>query len=170
MIRTVGCQCLLSIILLFVAGLGQAQAKQVIGWLEFVYVDQTRMQIEAKIDTGADTSSIKAEVLDKFSVQGEKWIRFSLTDWYGKKRILERKIERYAKIKRKLAPSIRRPVIRLGICLGNIYKDAEVTLAQRTKFKYQMLIGRNYLRGTYLVDSAIEHSTWPNCPGVKKGN
>ena len=146
---------------------GQAATKQTIGWLEYAHIGEANMRLEAKIDTGADTTSIKAKILKKFSVDGQAWIRFRLMDDHWHTAVLERKIERYVRIKRKMAPSIRRPVIRLGICIGNIYRDVEVNLSDRKNFKYQLLIGRNYLHDVYLVDAAQRHAVQPICPGIK---
>ena len=59
--------------------------------------------------------------------------------------------------------SIERPVISLGICLGNIYRQVNVNLADRTNYNYTMLIGRDYLNGVYIVDVEIVHTTKPTC-------
>lgn len=167
MYRAAACKRLLILIPLLWPVNGQAAIKQPIGWLEYAYIGEANLRLEAKLDTGADTSSVEAKILRKFTVQGAKWIQFSLTDEHNHTAVLERKIERYVKIKRKLAPSIRRPVIRLGICIGSVYRDVEVNLADRHKFKYQLLIGRNYLQGIFLVDTALHHTARPSCPGIK---
>jgi hypothetical protein len=58
-----------------------------------------------------------------------------------------------------------RPVIRLGICLGNVYKEVEVNLQDRSKFNYQMLIGRSYLKNSFLVDASATFTVETNCQG-----
>lgn len=137
--------------------------KQTIGWLEQVKINGSEFQLKAKIDTGATTSSLNAKVIKKFSKEGKKWIRFRVENKAGQKIVLERKILRYVKIKRKLALPLKRPIVELGICLGNVHRVLEVNLSNRKNFEYQMLIGRNYLRDYFLVDSALEYTTKPSC-------
>lgn len=155
--------------LLLLIGFSSAQAvdKQVIGWLEYAHINEANIRLRVKIDTGADFSSLKAKILKTFNHNGEDWVRFRLRDGHNDAVVLERKIIRYARIKRKMAPSIKRPVVMLGVCIGNIYREVEVNLAKRKKFKYEMLIGRNYLHDVYLVDSARRYTAGPSCPGIK---
>lgn len=149
------------------AAAAHAADKEVIGWLERVHIGETNIQLEAKIDTGADSSSLKAKILKTFVREGEEWVRFRLTDWHDNTVVMERRLVRYVRIKRTLAPSLKRPVVMLGICLGHHYREIEVNLAKRKRFRYQMLIGRDFLRGFYLVDSAQSHTLRPSCPGIK---
>lgn len=145
----------------------QAADKQIIGWLEQVHINEARIVLDAKIDTGADNSSIKAKILKKYERDGKQWVRFRLRDKHNHTVVLERKIERYTRIKRKMAPAIRRPVVKLGLCLGNVFREAEVNLAERKKFKYHILIGRSFLKGIFLVDSDMQYETRPVCPDIK---
>lgn len=140
-----------------------AQEKETIGWLEKVAINGSSLQLKAKIDTGATTSSIHSKVLKKFKKNNENWVRFRIKTASGNKIVLERKIQRISKIKRKLAFSIKRPVVLLGICIGNTYKEEEVNLAKRDNFVYPLLIGRNYLKGNFLVDSEVTFTRKPAC-------
>ena len=140
-----------------------ALEKQTIGWLESVTINDHELKLQAKIDTGATTSSIHAKTIKKFTRGGKKWIRFRVKNKRGEEILLEKKIQRYVKIKRKLMFPIKRPVIKLGICISNVYRVQEVNLADRKNFDYQMLIGRNYLKGFFLVDSEITYTSKPSC-------
>jgi len=51
----------------------------------------------------------------------------------------------------------------LGICLGSVYKEVEVNLVDRSNFNYQLLIGRNYLANSFLVDPSLTFSTKSKC-------
>lgn len=140
-----------------------AAEKQKIGWVENVTINGSELQLKAKIDTGATTSSINAKIVKKFTKNGKKWIRFSVQNNSGQTIVLERKIVRYVKIKRKLALPLKRPVVNLGICLGKIHQVLEVNLSDRKNFDYQLLVGRNYLRGHFIVDSDDEYTIKPSC-------
>lgn len=134
-----------------------------VGYLEYVHIPDAGLIFHAKIDTGADSSSINAEVIRTFVQNGDTWIRFRLTNWQGTTRVLEKKLVRYTKIKRKLAPPVKRPVVRLSICLGGYEHIGEVSLADRKNFKYQVLVGRSYLSGRFVVDPEKIYLTRPAC-------
>ena len=54
-------------------------------------------------------------------------------------------------------------MVKLGICLGTIYREEEVTLVDRSGFNYQLLIGRNFTRDDFLVDPGKTFTTSPSC-------
>ena len=139
---------------------------QVAGWVENVSIFPGNLKLKAKLDTGARHSSLNAKNLEEFDRAGDKWVRFKLKNWKGRTEAFEAKIIRTATIKQHETDSVTRPVIRLGICLGNVYKEVEVNLQDRSKFNYQMLIGRSFLRKSILVDSAVTFSVEPDCRGA----
>ena len=139
---------------------------QVAGWIENVSIFPGNMKIKAKLDTGARNSSLNAKNIEEFDRGGDKWVRFRLKNWKGRAENFEAKIIRTATIKQHETDSVTRPVIRLGICLGNVYKEVEVNLQDRSKFNYQMLIGRSYLRKSILIDSSVTFTIQPDCQGV----
>lgn len=145
-----------------------AEEKLVIGWVEQVNIDDARLEINAKIDTGADTTSIDAVIHRLYQVEGEDWIRFEIINKKGQSVTLDRKIVRYVEIKRRLVPPIKRPVVELGVCLGQTYHKVGVNLANRAKFNYKMLIGRDYLKGRYLVDSEVKNLSSPSCGYIRQ--
>lgn len=149
--------------LLLSTQVAHADIKPAIGWVEHVKIMETDLQLKAKIDTGADSSSVNAKFLEKYIRNGEEWLRFQIFNNNGKKVILDKKIVRYMKLKRRKASSITRPVVTLSLCVGKISRDIEINLADRSNFKYVMLIGRDFLRDTYVVDSAKTLTTEPNC-------
>ncbi|MBI4962848.1 MAG: ATP-dependent zinc protease [Desulfomonile tiedjei] len=144
-----------------------AESKQVMGFIENALVYPGEIKIPAKLDTGADNSSLNVKVLTEFARDGETWVRFQVTDSDGKTFNLERKLIRLAKIKRNGAPRQKRPVVLMGVCVGNFYKEAEVNLVDRSRFKYQLLIGRSFMKGGIVVDPALEHTVQPQCPQEK---
>lgn len=149
------------------SALSNAESKDVVGWVEKVCICPGNVLVHAKLDTGAKTSSINAPNLEVFRRGSDQWVRFDLTNQEGKTVTFEQKVMRIARIKRKGAKSQDRLVIRLGICVGNIYKEVEVNLVDRSHYKYQMLIGRNFLRGCLLIDSALKYTVEPKCREVQ---
>jgi len=153
--------------LLLLSVLLNADDMRIAGWLETAKVFPGGLTIRAKLDTGAKTSSLDARHIEKFERKGDDWVRFKVTDSNGKDVTLELPIERIVKIKRHKSPSQQRPVVFMNICLGDIFKKAEVNLVDRRVFNNKMLIGRNFLTGSFIVDPSSKYITKPKCGEVK---
>jgi hypothetical protein len=138
-------------------------AREVVGWVEKAIIYPGGLEIRAKIDTGARTSSLNCDCEEFFQKDGEQWVRFSVVNYAGERIWLERKIHRVAEIKRHFGVVQERPVIILGICLGGIYRETEVNIIDRSGLRYPMLIGRTFLEGEFLVDSSSEFINPPHC-------
>ena len=140
-----------------------AHEKKVVGLIERVKIHPGNLVIHAKFDTGARHSSLHATNITRFKRKGAKWIRFDIINSSGEKVTLERRVERIVGIKRKKGESRKRMVIRLGICLGDMYKEVEVNLEDRRKFAHRMLIGRSFMLGDINVDPSTSYTIEPNC-------
>ena len=145
--------------------LALAAGKQTVGWVETVALYPGNLKIQAKLDTGAENSSLNARAINYFKRDGATWVRFDVRNFKGRVETFEAVVTRTAQIKRHGGTSVRRPAIRLGICLGATYKEIEVNLTDRTGFDYQMLIGRSFLQGSFLVDPEVTFLSQPNCQG-----
>jgi len=149
--------------LLLLSVLLNAGDMPIAGWLETAKVFPGDLTIKAKLDTGAKTSSLDARHMERFERKGDDWVRFDVTDSNGKKVTLEAPITRVVKIKRHKSPSQERPVVSMSICLGNVSKKAEVNLVDRRVFNNKLLIGRNFLAGSLIVDPSSKYITKPSC-------
>jgi len=140
-----------------------AENKQVVGWIEAVKVSTEAVAMDAKVDTGADFSSVHADAIRFYRQNGDLWVEFTLQDQAGRRHTLQRAVVRMAKIKKKDGGFQERPVVTLRLCVGKQEKTALVNLAQRGHFKYPLLLGRSFLRGNYLVDPGSEYLAAPDC-------
>ena len=143
----------------------KAEAKQIVGWIEKAKIFPGGLALTAKLDTGADNSSLDASQVTEFERDGETWVRFQVINDDGRTATLERKLVRTAAIKRHRGARQQRPVVRLGICVGNFYRETEVNLVDRTRFKYQLLVGRSFMQGQLVVDPAAAFTVAPRCTG-----
>ena len=143
-----------------------ASEKQVVGWIEKIRIFPGGFVLPAKIDTGADNSSLSVKDFTLFDRDNADWVRFTVIDSGGKEHELERKLVRVAKIKRHSGPRQERPVVLLGICLGKYYHEAEVNLVDRSKFKFPLLIGRSFAADAVIVDPSATYTADPECPGA----
>lgn len=141
-------------------------ALEVVGWVEKARIYPGNMLVKARVDTGAKTSSLSAGALRFFEREHETWVRFSTTNYKGSTIWLERKVSRIAHIKQNDGGLKERPVIRLGICLAHIYQETEVSLENRDQMNYQLLIGREFLNGHFLINPKAVFTNPPHCSEV----
>jgi hypothetical protein len=139
------------------------QAKTTVGWVENAVIYPGNILVKAKVDTGARHSSLHCECKTIVKKDGERYIRFSIKNFKGKRVELERKVYRVATIKRHHERRQQRDVIKLAICLGNTLKQVEVNVVDRSGFNYQLLIGRSFLKNDFVVDPALKFVHAPQC-------
>ncbi|MDX1484025.1 MAG: RimK/LysX family protein [Alphaproteobacteria bacterium] len=145
-----------------------AKDRLVVGVIERVIVFPGNFLLHAKVDTGARTSSLNAQDITTTYRQGERYVRFSVTNREGRTATFQQRVVRHVRIKEVGAPSQRRPVIRLGICLGNVFRETEISLADRSNFNFQLLVGRKFMSQRVIVDPSLEYTATPSCPNAVK--
>ncbi|MEJ2397812.1 MAG: RimK/LysX family protein [Gammaproteobacteria bacterium] len=148
---------------IFLGMAAHVEAKQLIGWVENVRVSPGDVTVKAKIDTGAKTSSLDCECITPFMRDGKQWLSFSVKNHQGQIVQLEKPVVRIARIRRHFGQQQRRYVVKLGICLGTVYREAEVTLIDRSGFNYSLLVGRNFLKDDFLIDPSRTFTRHPRC-------
>lgn len=127
--------------------------KLVVGSIEYVHVEPGSLRLEARVDSGAETSSMHADDVVSFERDGEPWVRFSTpAGTSGSSATMELPVARRVRIKTKTDGIDRRAVVMINLRLGEVTKRIEVTLADRGDFEYPFLVGRNYLRDVAVVD------------------
>lgn len=136
------------------------------GWVEKAKIPGVEKEIKVKLDTGATTTSINAEILEQPKEKSESGgnIRFRFLDGDGNKEVFERSVIRWVQIKSREGADIRRPVVRMKLCVAGRWIEEEVNLADRDDFNYPILIGRNMLKeGKLVVDSSQTFTKDPEC-------
>jgi hypothetical protein len=156
---------LLSALLVLPAAVS-GETRETAGWVEKVAIKPPGMLIHAKLDTGADYSSLSASDIEEFKKDGKDWVRFWIDNRYGEKKQIEAEVRRIALIKRHAAKPHKRVVVRLGLCVGRHFMEADVNLVDRRNFDFQMLVGRNFLAGNLLVDPANTYTLEPGCKEI----
>lgn len=131
----------------------------IIGEVENVLVEPPGIVLEARIDTGAESSSIHAHNIQVVERDGTEYVRFSVRDPKSNKLLdLERKLHRTVRIKQGGDEYDRRYVVKLWLSLGDIRESVDVTLADREGFEFELLVGRNLLTDTAIVDVSRKHT------------
>ena len=125
----------------------------VVGSVERLTISPPGLKLRARIDTGAETTSLHADPIVRFERDGKRWVRFTLqASPDAEPVVMERPVERRVRIKRHDADSQRRYVVKLWLQLGEIKEHVEVTLTDRSDFEFPLLVGRNWLTDTAVVD------------------
>ncbi len=132
-----------------------AHRQNIIGEVEPVYLPPATSPFLARIDTGAQYSAIDARNIKFFERDGEKWVAFTVTNRQtGESRRFEKELVRQVTIKR-IEESEKRPMVEMDVKFGTETFRALFSLADRSKFDYQALIGRNILNGRAIVDTSL---------------
>jgi hypothetical protein len=158
--KTIGYLCLASLAWL---SLPAAAQPTVVGWIESVKLGTEGPLVPAKLDTGADTSSLHASDITWIRRHDGDWVAFDVVGKDNRKVRLERKVERVTRVKKAAGGVQDRPVVLLGVCLGNTYRVTEVNLTDRTGFKLPFLVGRSFLAERFAVDSSRTDTIEPSC-------
>ena len=144
---------LLAFLLLVSINADADSLKQIVGDTEVVFVEEANLSFKARVDTGAKTSSIHAENIE-LDLSGDprgKPISFDLVTKEGLSRKIKTHVSSVIKV-RTSEMEENRYVVPLLIKWHDSKKTVLVTLNDRTKMKYRLLLGRNWLHGDFIVD------------------
>jgi len=142
------------------ASVVQFNDKSIVGELEYIDIQELDTPFLARIDTGANTSSIHAfDVV----VEGEQsdsdnmrnhighTVSFTTANELGEESKHTGKIVKVSRIRNAQGVE-RRYGVNLTLNWQGEKKEVTVNLRDRSKLNYKLLIGRNWLEGDYLVD------------------
>lgn len=128
--------------------------KTVIGRLERVDIPEWELyDIEAKIDTGAYTSSVHCHhiQLDSDNSMVEFKLLDPTNDSYNN-RTLKMPVYDTHQVKSSNGISENRIIVKTSIVITATEIETQLSLTNRSEMKYPLLIGRRLLKGRFLVD------------------
>lgn len=148
------------------------EGKTLLGRNEWAGLPSIGTYLQARIDSGANTSSLSARDITPFERDGEDWVRFKLAlndddvvvdhvrdEW------IEAPVERRVRIVQASGDDSR-PVISLLLTLGPLRENVEFTLNDRSHLEYPILLGRRFLLDIALIDVAESYRfERPEFPG-----
>lgn len=119
---------------------------RVVGWVEKVTVEPWGVEVKAKLDSGALTSSLDARDIKLFEQDDQEWVRFRLRldDQDSDETLsvnLERPLYRDLTV-RGAGGRDERPVVLLEVCVGDTRYEEQFSLRDREEMHYPMLLGR----------------------------
>ncbi|MEL0167968.1 MAG: ATP-dependent zinc protease [Pseudomonadaceae bacterium] len=150
-----------------IAPVSMADSPRNLGWIEQGVIEPADMTVKFKLDTGALTSSMHAEDIERFERDGQQWVRFkvALEDLNSRDEIsevFERPLERDLRV-RGAGGSEDRPVVRMDVCIAGERLNEEFSLRDRSNMHYPVLLGRRTLDRLGNVDSSRTFTAEPNC-------
>ncbi len=137
-----------------------AQEKITLGLVEDVILLSWGIRLPARVDTGAARSSLDARDL----IIKDNFAKFKLPKKYGGRQ-LRLPIVKWQTV-RSAESKERRPVVELDLCIGPRRLSVQVNLNDRSKMKYPFIIGRDILRGNFVVDCMESRCAPPACSEV----
>ena len=142
-----------------IPSLSRGESKKItIGEVEDVILAPWGISLPARVDTGADLSS-----LDAIDLSGRNNLAdFGLGTRYGTLR-LELPIVGWRRVRTSMGTE-QRPVAEVSICLGSKLFRTLATLRDRSEMTYPFLVGRSALNGSFLVDTSRSRAAQPLCP------
>ena len=136
----------------------------ILGWVENVYLPDPGLELKAKMDSGAETSSLDARIVKNFRQYGKRWVRFAITDpATGEEYVMVRERVRTIGVVQHEGNNQVRPTVMIEVCIADRVLDVEVSLIDRSEFSYRLLLGRRALKSVALVDPGNTYLTRPQC-------
>ncbi|WP_209505175.1 MULTISPECIES: RimK/LysX family protein [unclassified Ruegeria] len=121
---------------------------EVIGWRERISLPEFGIEhIPAKIDTGARTAALHAVDQTVFEVDGERWVEFMIPvhNRRSSGRVRTRVVDE-REIKNTGGIPERRLIVRTQLLLGRHRWLIDVSLANRAKMEFDLILGRTAIR------------------------
>ncbi|MGF1807538.1 RimK/LysX family protein [Aliivibrio sifiae] len=134
--------------------------KTIVGQIETIHIKELNSNYQARIDTGAATTSIHATNIKIVGTDEESdnmrdhlgdTIKFTTYNENGDASEHTGRIIRVSNIRNAQGVE-RRYAVRMHLEFDGKEKKIAVNLRDRSKLDYKLLIGRNWLEGDYLVD------------------
>jgi hypothetical protein len=136
----------------------------ILGWVEHVVLVEPGFRLRAKLDSGAETSSLDARIIKRFRKGGKRWVRFAVTNpRTGEEHVLVRERVRTIGVVQHDGVNQVRPTVRVQMCVSDRLLDVEVSLVDRGEFTYRLLLGRSALESFALIDPGNTFLSRPQC-------
>lgn len=139
-----------------VPGKSARRFKPAVGWREWCALPELGIKkVKCKVDTGAKTSALHAYDLEVHKRHGREIVTFKVCPLQRNTRTVvhcEASLLEWRYVTDSGGRRTLRPVIQTWLHLGGVIKEIEMTLIARDELGFRMLLGREAVRGTWVVD------------------
>ena len=152
---------------LLTSSVAMADEEKVFGWGEKATLQPWDIEVKAKLDSGALTSSLDARDIEIFEQDDEEWVRFRLKlEDQESGEVFSDQIERpmYRELAvRGAGGRDERPVVLLEVCMGDTIYEEQFSLRDREEMNYPLLLGRRTISHLGLLDVRETFLQAPGC-------
>lgn len=128
-----------------------------IGWREWIALPKLSIaRIKVKVDTGARSSALHAFDIRPFRRDGQPWVSFKVHPFQrdsSRTVAAEAEVVEYRTIRSSGGHETLRPVILTPVEFLDQNWPIELTLVSRDEMGFRMLLGREAVRGRFVVDA-----------------
>ncbi len=131
-----------------------------VGWREYLSLPEMGIPlIKAKVDTGARTSALHTQSYELFTKNDEQWVRLVIQPRMRSKKLVtyEAKVVEFKKVRDSGGHEEIRPFIESTALIGSTTWRIRITLTNREKMNFRMLLGRTALAKRFVVDSGSDY-------------
>lgn len=130
---------------------------ETIGWREWAALpDLGITAVNVKVDTGARSSALHAWGVRRFVRDGERWVRFQVHPVQGDDDTIvecEAPLAGMKWVRSSSGKLTFRPIVHTTLLMGRHRYSIHLSLVRRDVMGFRMLLGRQALRGRFLVSS-----------------
>ena len=133
---------------------GMAKGKVTIGRTEYIALPKLGVErVEAKLDTGAYRSALHYQKLSLRLNDGQEELLVTFAMGRKRTKMVFRRFSRVT-VKSSTGQRTERFLISTPVRLNGFTVHTQFTLFDRSDMKYQVLLGRKFMRGRFVVDVA----------------
>lgn len=139
----------------FTRSSGRPSSRPLLGWREYLALPELGLDaIRVKVDTGARSSAIGVSAVELYKTQELRRVRFSLGGIASRnaERRVELPVEALREVRSSNGAVEQRITVRTLFRVGEWEYAFDLTLTDRASMRFPMLLGREAIRGRFLVD------------------
>jgi outer membrane murein-binding lipoprotein Lpp len=133
--------------------------RMVVGEKEQIWLDPPGATFDARIDATLSGNALRAEDVVEFERDGNAWVRFAMRQPDSGKRIeVERRVSGHRRaFQTASGESIKRPVVKLRLKLGDVEDTFSFVLTDRADIDFQVLLGRSFLKDIAYLEIGAQY-------------
>jgi len=147
-----------------IASVSEEVDNKIIGSSEEVWFGAGKeLYFHAKIDSGAESSSIHASKISSYTKAGKVFVEFETLDDKNRAKKYSREVSKIDEVKNSLGAH-KRYFFYETIWIGHLPYYAELNVTDRSHLSRRFLVGKNILKQGFLIDSSQEKMTSLSVP------
>ena len=145
------------------------KSKALVGWSEYVDLPDWGVRgLKAKIDTGARSSALHVEDIEPLRGGRVRFVVIVHKEKRDRHVHVEARVVRRSRVRSSTGHYEYRYFVATTLRLGGIEREIEISLVDREKMRFRMLIGRTALAGAFIVDPSKRRAAYKRAKVARK--